>query len=825
MKNKKLFFIPLVLTFFLTGCLSPISGDNSNGNNEDNNGGQHYDGDGGNGGNTNSNGESTNPSGGGNTQPGGNTETTTFPTQALQLFLSSQGLTTTVPSPVASTTWTKETKTDDNGDPYFHASTSDKGTIGTNAIEDTYKALLVSKNWSVDDTAYEQYGYFAEKGDVELQFFTDDGTFDFFAFALNSGGNGGGSSTATSSLTAIVEDILNETFDWEVSDDGNYLDAIFDVDSGTPQQNCTSYYNALIAGGFTSVTAPEYDTYYNDGTYYAELYYQDSDNEAYIYAWDETTSGTTYHVVQIGVIADGQGGNGGGSSSTSSLTAIVEAALNETFDWEASSSGDYLDAVFTVNSGTPQQNCTSYYNALIAGGFTGNTAPVYDTDYNDGTYYADLYYQDAANEAYIYAWDDDTSGTTYHVVQIGVIADGQGGNSQVDNDELFDGPSAPMAQAEWTLMFYVCGSNLESDSQSRLATMDIEEILSVTGKPNNVNIIFETGGAESWSSQYGIKSTRLSRFHVANGQLVNDSQLANDSMGKPETLQSFLEWGMTYFPAEKYGIFMWNHGGAMDGCCFDELYHDDCLTNYELNKAVTDAKTTCNVDKLEFIAYDACLMAVQDVAEFNSHNFNYMLCSQESESGYGYDYDEWLSSLYANPTTIKTEDLLEEIGHTFIEEEKAIYQQYSEPFDQTQSVYDLSKMAAYKDAFEAIASSLKSSITNSSTWNSFVSNNVNKNNVQKYGVDDDGNYLFDIFDAEDVLNNIKSNYSSLSTQVDACLAALDALVVYEEHGSATSGCGLNIYCPVHSDYNRYSAKDTNFTNWYSLVNYSGLCVA
>lgn len=800
MKNKKLFFIPLVLTFFLTGCLAPVDGGDSNGNNNNQ---------GGNGGNT-------------NPDDGGNTDKTGFPAAELQSFLTSQNLTTRVPSPMSNTVWTNEVVTED-GDTYFYATTEDKGTLGIDAIEDTYKAKLISDGWTIDADYYDLAGYYADKGDVTLEFFTYDGSFEFYASAASSGSSGEESDTfpatqlqafLTSEGLATTVPSPNGGSKWtyytDSDDSGNYFFAKTD-DTGTPTTDAIedTYKAQLTTAGWTID-----DSAYDEDGYYANK----GDVEIQFYSYNDEFKMWVYSA------ESGQGGSGGGTDTpTSSLTAIVEGILNETYSWEASTDGNYLDTVFDVPSGTPEQNCTQYYNALIAAGFTSVTAPQYDTYYDDGTYYAELYYQETSNETYIYAWDQTENGTTYHVVQIGVIADGQSGGQQEDNDELFDGPSAPFAEAEWTLMFYVCGADLESDSQNRLATEDIKEILSVTGKPDNVNIIFETGGASSWSSALGIKSTRLERFHVANGALVNDSQLENDSMGKPETLQSFLEWGMTYFPAEKYGVFMWNHGGAMDGCCFDELYHDDSLTNYELNKAVTDAKTTCNVDKLEFIAYDACLMAIQDIAETNSHNFNYMLASQESESGYGYDYDEWLPDLYANPTTIATKDLLEEIGHTFMEEEKAIYQQYSEPFDQTQSAYDLSKMATYKDAFEDLATSLKS-LVSESQWNSFVSNNVNKSNVQKYGADDNNNYLYDIFDAEDVLNNIKSNYSSLSSKVDACLAALNDLVVYEEHGSATSGCGLNIYCPINSMYNRYSAKDTNFNNWYSLCEYSDLCI-
>lgn len=384
---------------------------------------------------------------------------------------------------------------------------------------------------------------------------------------------------------------------------------------------------------------------------------------------------------------------------------------------------------------------------------------------------------------------------------------------------------------DWTLLFYICGADLESDSsQGGYATSDINEILSKrTSQPDSVNIVVETGGAKSWKTSY-ISSNKLERFEInsTSSQMIKKQTLANASMGKAETLQSFLEWGLSEYPAERYGLFMWNHGGAMDGCCFDENYDDDSLFADEVDQAVTAAKTTVGINgNLEFIAYDACLMAVQDVAEWNSHNFNYMICSQESEYGGGYDYDAWLPTLYNNPSSVNTVTLLSKIGDTFMD-----YYEKQSCYDQTQSVLDLSKMAAYKEAWEDMSQSLSSMMT-SSLWSTF-SSLVNK--AKKYGKSDtsgyNNGYTFDVFDAKGALTYVKgnANFSSLSGKIDTVISLLDELVVYERHGSQMSGSnGLCMFCPI-SGYNQkttmtyqgttyypnYSADRTNFKKWQSL---------
>ncbi len=388
---------------------------------------------------------------------------------------------------------------------------------------------------------------------------------------------------------------------------------------------------------------------------------------------------------------------------------------------------------------------------------------------------------------------------------------------------------------DYTIMVYMCGSDLESGTDdygtthpnnAGYASGDLDEILSVSGKPSNVNIIVETGGAKAWAKSQ-IPSNKLARWEIDNGSMVKKQELNNASMGLQSTLQSFLEWGLNTYPAKKMGLIMWNHGGALDGCCYDENFSNDALTPIESYNAITSAKNNCNwSSNLEWIAYDACLMAVQDIAEYNSYNFNYMLSSQESEAGYGYDYDAWLPDLYAN-TSIDTATLLEKIGHTFIEEEKNLYSQNNwGPCDQTQSVYDLSKMPAYKTAFESLANSLYSIIQNSNSKTSALADCINS--AQKYGVSEDeyGNviYPFDVFDVASALSKIvaNSNFSSLSSKATEVNNALSQLVVYEEHGTGTTGCGICLFCPI-SQYTWYydaetGAPTTNFTNWKNVAN-------
>ena len=368
----------------------------------------------------------------------------------------------------------------------------------------------------------------------------------------------------------------------------------------------------------------------------------------------------------------------------------------------------------------------------------------------------------------------------------------------------------------YTILLYLCGSNLESDnastSQGGAATRDITEILSVSC-PSNVNFVIQTGGSTAWATKYNISATNIGRYHVNNKSLVQDDSLDQANMGDYETFRDFLDWGMVTYPAKKYGVIMWDHGGAMQGVCQDDNFDGDTLLNSEVVEAVYDARLLAGVsEKLEFIAYDVCLMAVQDVAEFNSYNFNYMIASQESENGTGYDYDAWLPTLYNNPATVSTVTLLTKIADTFIKENGT-------NSDQTQAVYDLSKMPAYYAAFEALAAKLRTIITSASAWSTFADL---VNGCQKYGAynyNGTNYYLFDVFDVGQFITKMKASSSPYRTTCSSELTTLTttftALVAYEKHGSGTSANGLSMFCPIsgYADPYYYDAYETNFTNW------------
>ena len=202
---------------------------------------------------------------------------------------------------------------------------------------------------------------------------------------------------------------------------------------------------------------------------------------------------------------------------------------------------------------------------------------------------------------------------------------------------LFPESSAAQAeeeQASWTIMLYLCGSDLESNDGT--CSDNLKEVLDADFG-DRVNVLVLTGGSSRWDMD-GIDPDILEYWHVEDGKLISDRKLEAASMGDPDTLSAFISWGAAACPAEKYGLILWDHGGgSLTGICWDENSDDDNLTLPELTSALDTAGV-----QLEMIGMDACLMASLETAAAIDGHAAYLVASQESEPGRGWDYRSFL---------------------------------------------------------------------------------------------------------------------------------------------------------------------------------------
>ena len=200
--------------------------------------------------------------------------------------------------------------------------------------------------------------------------------------------------------------------------------------------------------------------------------------------------------------------------------------------------------------------------------------------------------------------------------------------------------------AEWTVMLYLCGTDLESDGE--MATYNLTEISQVI--PNDqVNFVMETGGTQEWHAEESlgltISADHLQRWSYGTDGFSLVEELPQDNMASADTLADFVSWGAEKYPAKRYMLVMWDHGGgSVSGLVVDELHGDAIMPLEQLEIALKKADV-----QLEALVMDACLMATLETAQAVEDSARYLIASEEIVAGAGTSYAQWLQYLYDTP--------------------------------------------------------------------------------------------------------------------------------------------------------------------------------
>ncbi len=348
-------------------------------------------------------------------------------------------------------------------------------------------------------------------------------------------------------------------------------------------------------------------------------------------------------------------------------------------------------------------------------------------------------------------------------------------------------PTGP-DKADWVIYWYLCGSDLESENGA--ATLDLEE-LQQAQLPDNVKVVIETGGSSVWDNDM-VPHDRITRFIYDNEGFHEVESLPNANMGDAATLEDFLRFGQENFRAEHNAFIFWDHGGgSLGGVCVDENYEDTLSLN-EIHQAFSHvfAQDTAQ-PAFDVVGFDACLMATIDNAS-NLHGFaRYMVASEETEPGSGWDYTAWTGALGKDSSMD---------GRAFGKVLCDTYLAHCEAFDEgetaTLSVVDLSKtpqlLTAYNEvgmeALTAAQSSPQSFFTNFARGAKKAENYGGNTREQGY------------LNMVDLGSFVQNNLALLPNSGNAFLQTLQEAVVYKVQGPyRKKGMGLSGYYSYDGD--------------------------
>ena len=346
--------------------------------------------------------------------------------------------------------------------------------------------------------------------------------------------------------------------------------------------------------------------------------------------------------------------------------------------------------------------------------------------------------------------------------------------------------TATAAGKTFTLMVYMCGTDLESDGGC--ATADLQEMVASGIKVNgNVTIYVQTGGTKKWATK-GMTNREGERWSLDSSGMERVDNLGRVDMGDDATFTDFLQYGFANYPADRYGLVLWDHGaGASDGVCYDEI-SGNSLNMAEIYSALHTASKASNYHKFSFVGFDACLMANYEMALHLQPFADYMIASEETEPGDGWDYTSWLPVLVKD-TSAKMEKVGKAIIDGFITSvNDAGYDEFG-----TLALIDLSQIDALRTAMEEMGTALLGQIDRGN----FNALSRIRQNVRSFGETSDA--ASDMIDLS-VFATMYAQYDATGAQ--ALMDALNNAVVYSRYtDNLTDISGLSILVP-------YSTRDS-----------------
>lgn len=364
-----------------------------------------------------------------------------------------------------------------------------------------------------------------------------------------------------------------------------------------------------------------------------------------------------------------------------------------------------------------------------------------------------------------------------------------------------------------TIMVYMIGSNLESRQAS--ASLDINEMLSADFDPEHTTVLIYTGGTKKWALDE-ISADENAIFTIDNGRLVKVQTYGKQVMTAAAPLTEFINYAYHNYPADLYDLILWDHGGGpIVGYGSDEnSLAGTPMSLATLTSAFADSDLVKSGHTFDFIGFDACLMGSIEVATAFQPYAKYIIASEETEPGWGWNYD-FLSNLNDSTATLATADLGRHIVDDFI----AQYNNYSYDVDLSLAVLDLSKVSGLISSANNLFSNLKDEVT-AATFSKY-SRTLARQTVYGYSGRDSESY--DLVDLLDLAQSLETQFAS---EVEALRTSLSNVVIYSQSNiDATNG--ISVYFPTKNKANienilaRYHAVAFSDDYYDFLTKYGG----
>lgn len=347
------------------------------------------------------------------------------------------------------------------------------------------------------------------------------------------------------------------------------------------------------------------------------------------------------------------------------------------------------------------------------------------------------------------------------------------------------------AEKEWTFLLY-------DDADFYQAYDPLDDFASFVSSDKSINYIVLRDRIDSKASYYQIDSKHGKNLLKTIGEA---------DMSDQKTLSDFLEYAKEHFPAKRYAVAFYDHGGGWAGACFDETNDmtnsNTALTPVKLNNAFTKFG---GVDLVLFTA--PCLMGSLETVYQVRNSVKYYVAS-EDVSGFIFwfnmltDFDQVIKS---NPA-LSTEELSQKAIELLYNKRNEFGNRDSETI--TMSAVRPSKVGDFVASFDSVTDYY---IKNPEVFKSHAQEFKNYENT-----------FTDTYDVLDVLLGYETDNQAREMLTKA-MSRFNECIIKACHGSSNArSYGLNIYFPKSCGSELYYAPlgigldfDGN-TSWEQLV--------
>jgi len=342
--------------------------------------------------------------------------------------------------------------------------------------------------------------------------------------------------------------------------------------------------------------------------------------------------------------------------------------------------------------------------------------------------------------------------------------------------------------ATWTILLYLHGDhNLEP---SVLA--DLEEMEQV-GSSAGFNLAFQL----DVRSVSGVDRGLVANHPAPGFGTVAIQSLPEQDSDDPNVLRDFLIWGIQNYPADRYGVVLWDHGGQWKNTFGGNQTTGpgsgmNCL---EVRQALTGALSTVGRSKFDFLGFDTCLNGGAELALQYGDLCDLYIGCPELDYGAGWNYGSMLGWLKTNPDATVTQLGAQEVAtweaqHSVPGTMDALYRCHA--------AYNMAQLGNFRTALDSFAIEL-----NSSLGSEGVVQDQARVNATPYFRDSDTSFPREYVDLGHftALMATGSAIPSVQAAANNLLTVLTSFVIARSVGSqiSASARAISIYLPIDAE--------------------------